>query len=149
MAVAALGSAALLAGAYGFQYLGGLPPCAMCWWQRYGHFAAVAFGALGLVAPWGAVALGGAAAAASSSGIGAYHLGVERGWWPGPSTCSGGGDVTGMSSGELLDQIMAAPVVRCDEVLWSFAGLSMAGWNAVLSAGLAVLWLAAARARRA
>lgn len=145
--LAAGGSLALLLGALAFQYIGGLPPCAMCYWQRYPHAVAVA---VGLVALW----LGGrllcwlgAAAAAVTSGIGVYHTGVERGWWEGPSTCTSG-PVEGLSTDQLMDQIMSAPLVRCDEVAWAFAGLSMASWNALLSAGLVVLWLMAARAAR-
>jgi disulfide bond formation protein DsbB len=86
----------------------------------------------------------GALAALATAGIGAFHAGVEQGWWQGPTSCSGG-DIGAMSADELLDSIMAAPLVRCDEIAWSFLGLSMAAWNAAISLGLALLWLAAAR----
>jgi disulfide bond formation protein DsbB len=78
--------------------------------------------------------------------VGAYHVGVEQGWWAGLAACSAGPGIGGLSLEALLDPtvpVAAAP--RCDEIAFSFAGLSMAGWNAVLSAGLAALWLAAAR----
>jgi disulfide bond formation protein DsbB len=148
--IAAGGSALLLALAFGFQHLGGLAPCALCLWQRWPHAAAIVVGALGLALPGAALPLLGAVAAGASGGIGGYHLGVEQGWWEGPATCSGGGAVGQLSVEELTAQIMAAPVVRCDEVAWSLAGLSMAGWNALLSFLLMAVWIAAAlRAYRA
>ncbi len=138
--LAAGGSAALLLGALAFQYLGGLPPCPMCIWQRWPHLAAVLLGGFAFVLPGAGVPLLGSVAAAATGGIGVYHTGVERGWWPGPDTCTAG-PIAGVSPQELLAQIMAAPVVRCDEVPWEFLTLSMASWNAILSFGLAGLWL--------
>lgn len=141
------GSLAMLLAAWGFQYIGGLAPCAMCLWQRWPHAAAVALGAAGLVVSSTLVPLAGAAAALTTAGIGVYHTGVERAWWQGPSSCTSG-DIGGLSSAELLDQILAAPLVRCDEVPWAFLGLSMASWNAVVSIGLAAMWVMAWRAAR-
>lgn len=141
------GSLALLLAAWGFQYLGGLAPCPMCVWQRWPHGAAVALGTAGMVVSAAPIPLAGALAALTTAGIGLYHTGVERAWWQGPSTCTSG-DIGGLSSAELLDQILAAPLVRCDEVPWAFLGLSMASWNAVVSLGLAALWLMAWRAAR-
>lgn len=145
--LAAGGSAALLLGALAFQYIGGLAPCQMCIWQRWPHGAAVAAGALFLLLPGAVWILAGAAGAAATAAIGVYHTGVERDWWQGPTACSGGGDIGALTPGQLLDQILAAPVVRCDEVPWEMLGLSMASWNAVISAGLALLWLLALRVR--
>ncbi|MGI1661821.1 disulfide bond formation protein B [Palleronia sp. KMU-117] len=145
--LAAGGSLAMLLGAWGFQYIAGLAPCAMCYWQRWPHMAAVAIGALGLAAPAAALTLAGALSALTTAGIGLYHTGVERTWWAGPSTCTSG-DISGLSTQDLMDQILAAPLVRCDEVAWAFAGLSMASWNAVISLGLAAVWLMAWRAVR-
>ncbi|MEO1314420.1 MAG: disulfide bond formation protein B [Pseudomonadota bacterium] len=142
MLIAAAGSGALLLGALAFQYIGGLPPCAMCYWQRYPHVAAVGVGLLALVAPFALLALAGALAALATAAVGVYHAGVEYRWWEGPNTCTSG-SVEGLSANELLNQILEAPVVRCDEVAWSLAGISMAGWNAIASAGLAAIWLAA------
>jgi disulfide bond formation protein DsbB len=142
---AAGGSLALLLGALAFQHLGGLAPCKMCLWQRWPHGAAVILGALALLVPGRILPLAGAAAAATSAGIGLYHTGVERGWWQGPDTCTSG-PIAGLSPEDLLNQILAAPVVRCDEVAWSMLGLSMASWNAVLSLLLVAVWLAAASA---
>ena len=145
--LAAGGSAALLLGALAFQYLGGLPPCKLCMWQRYPHVGAIGIGAVAWLTGLGVLALAGAAAALTTAGVGVYHAGVEWRWWEGPNTCTATGDIGGMEASELLDQILAAPVVRCEEVLWEFLGLSMAGWNAVISLALAGLWLLAWRAR--
>ena len=100
--------------------------------------------AVALVVPGAILPVLGALAAAVTGGIGIYHTGVERGWWPGPDTCTSG-DISGLSPQELMDQIMAAPLVRCDEVAWEFLSLSMASWNAVASFAFMALWLWAAR----
>jgi disulfide bond formation protein DsbB len=141
--LAAGGSAALLAGAFVFQALG-YAPCKLCLWQRWPHAVAVLIGVVALVLPgrlWPAL---GALAALTTSGLGLYHTGVERGWWLGPDTCTSG-PVTGLSPEELLAQIQSAPLVRCDEVAWQLAGLSMASWNMILSFLLVLLWVMAAR----
>lgn len=144
--LAAAGSAALLAGANAFQYIGGMAPCALCLWQRWPHAAAVVIGLAALALPGRLLPLMGAAAALATAGIGAYHTGVERGWWEGPSTCTAG-DISQLSPEELLNRIMAAPVVRCDEVPWEMLTLSMASWNAIAALALAGIWLMAARAQ--
>jgi disulfide bond formation protein DsbB len=143
--VAAAGSAALLAGAFAFQYIGGLAPCQLCIWQRWPHAAAVVIGLALVVVPSRLLMAAGAFAALAAAGLGLFHTGVERGWWQGPTTCSGGGDVGGMSTDALLDQILAAPVVQCTDVAWAMWGLSMASWNALLSLLLAGLWAIALR----
>lgn len=143
--LAAAGSAAMLLAALAFQYLAGMAPCALCIWQRWPHLVAVLAAPLALALPGPALVLAGAAGAATSGGIGIYHTGVERGWWAGPASCSGGADISQMSPEELLQQILAAPVVRCDEVPWEMLGLSMASWNAVASFALAGVWLVALR----
>ncbi len=146
--LALLGSVGLLLGALAFQYIGGMAPCQLCIWQRWPHLVAF-LGAVGLVMPLSVWAVIGAGGAATSGGIGVYHTGVERGWWQGPASCSGGGDLSQLSPEELLAQIMSAPVVRCTDVPWEMAGLSMASWNAVLSFGIAGLWVASLMLRRA
>jgi disulfide bond formation protein DsbB len=142
--LATLGSLGLLAAAWAFQHLGGLAPCSLCLWQRWPHAVAVLMGTLALMLPGVVWPLLGALAVGASAVLGAYHTGVERGWWQGPTTCSGG-DIGQLSPEELLAQIMAAPLVRCDEVAWQLLGLSMASWNVLASLALALVWLAAAR----
>ncbi|MCU0908486.1 MAG: disulfide bond formation protein B [Rhodobacteraceae bacterium] len=141
--LAAGGSVALLAGAFIFQALG-YPPCALCLWQRWPHAAAIAIGAVALFLPHAALPLAGAGAALATAGVGLYHTGVERAWWDGPTTCTSA-PLGQLSPQELMEQIMTAPLVRCDEVAWSLAGLSMASWNAILSVLLALAWAMAAR----
>ncbi len=147
--LAAGGSLVLLLGALAFQHVGGLAPCKMCIWQRWPHGAAIAIGALVLLVPLGLGALrlllgAGLLAALTTAVIGGYHTGVERGWWEGPSSCTAG-STSGMSTDELMDQIMSAPLVRCDEVPWEMLGLSMASWNMAASLLLAVVWAMALR----
>lgn len=139
------GSLALILGALAFQYIGDLPPCKLCYWQRYPHFVAIGIGVIALVTGAAALAGLGALAALATAGVGFYHVGVEQKWWQGPTSCSGGGNVGALSTEDLLNQIMAAPLVRCDEIPWQMLGLSMAGWNMVLSLGLAMIWVMAAR----
>jgi len=143
---AAAGSAALLAGAYFFQWLG-YAPCKMCYWQRWPHMAAIAIAVLVLLVPLPALLWLGAAALVLTGGIGVFHAGVEQGWWPGPASCTqAGGGLSGLSGGDLL--ALDGPVlILCDQISWSFMGLSMAAWNAVFSLLLALVWLRAARAQ--
>ncbi|HSG54884.1 MAG TPA: disulfide bond formation protein B, partial [Paracoccaceae bacterium] len=136
--------AALLLGAFGFQHLGGLAPCKLCLWQRWPHAVAIAIGLVVLFSNRFALAWLGALAALTTSAIGAYHVGVEQGWWEGPTTCTSSG-VGGLSADQLLDQIMSAPLVRCDDIAWQMLGISMAGWNAILSLALMCVWISAAR----
>lgn len=139
---AAGGSALLLAGAYFFQWLGYLP-CAMCLWQRWPHWAAILIGLVAVAVPGRAWPWLGAAAAAITSGIGVYHTGVERAWWAGPASCTSGGG--GALSGDLLS-LDGPRLILCDQVSWQVLSLSMASWNALFSALLVLIWLAAARA---
>ena len=141
---ATAGSAGLLLAALAFEHIGGLAPCPLCIWQRWPHVVAM-LGALALVLPGPWWALIGAAGAATSGGVGVYHAGVEQGWWSGPSACAAVQDLGGLSPEDLLAAILAAPIVRCDEIPWEMLGLSMAAWNAVASFSLAALWLASLR----
>jgi len=137
------GSAALLAGAYLFQALG-YPPCAMCLWQRWPHVAAIVIGIVALRISGRFMPVLGALAAATTAGIGVFHTGVERDWWEGPSSCTGGGSLDGLSGADLLT-ITGPRVVMCDQVSWEFLTLSMASWNAVWSFGLVIGWIIAIR----
>jgi disulfide bond formation protein DsbB len=141
--------AALLAGAYGSQVFGHLVPCEICWWQRYAHFAAVVAAVL-------AYALRGfpdrgrsfvwlaALAILVSGGIGFYHAGVEMKVFAGITHCTA---TAHGSAEEMLRQIMDAP--RCDQVQWSLFGISLAGWNFLIStaSALLILWLSLKRPR--
>ena len=142
---AAAGALALLTGAFIFQGFG-YPPCELCLWQRWPHAAAILIGALLAFTGWRGLAWAGALAALATAVLGVYHTGVERDWWEGPTTCTSG-DIGGLTPDQLMQQILNAPLVRCDEVPWEMLGLSMASWNAVLSFALALVWIAAARAR--
>lgn len=141
-----LASGAVLAGAYAFQHVGGLEPCTLCLYQRWpwwiaGGLALLALALLRERRLSRALAALGALAVLAGAGIAAYHVGVEQRWWQGPSACSG--TAAAQTLEELRAQIFAAPVVRCDEVPWSLFGVSMAGYNLLISlgAGLAALAL--------
>ena len=143
----------LLGGALGSQYLGGLHPCEMCYWQRWPHGAAIVLAALAFTAPAGSsrsrtLTLLAALAIAISGVIGVYHAGVEAKIFEGFTTCTAMGK--GLSTADLLKQISRAPLVRCDEVQFRFLGISMAGWNAILSlGGAALILILSLRAKRA
>jgi disulfide bond formation protein DsbB len=141
--LAALGSGALLGGALYFQYGMGLAPCEMCHWQRWPHMVAVAAGLLAAASfAWPRLALVFALTAITAllvtSAIGVFHVGVEYRWWEGPQACSGN-IPRGLSTEQLKKYLFGARMVRCDETAWSLWGISMAGWNALLSAALAFM----------
>ncbi len=142
--LATLGSAAMLLGAYAFQHFGGMAPCKLCIWQRWPHGTATAIGLIILFTGEGRMAWMGALAALTTSAIGFYHVGVEQGWWEGPTSCTSNA-IENLSAEELLNQILAAPLIRCDDIAWQLAGVSMAGWNAIISLGLAAFWIQAMR----
>ncbi len=142
----ALGVPALLiAGAYISQYVFGLYPCEMCWWQRYAHFAGLAFALLSTVLPrprlWIALA---ALGIAGSGLIGAFHAGVEYGWWEGITTCA----IPVSAGANALDAILNAPIVRCDVAPWSLLGISLAGYNALFSIATALAIFSLLREKR-
>lgn len=121
----------LLGGALFSQYVGGLYPCEMCYWQRWPHGAAILLALAAIFSPIHStrvrpLVMLAAIAVAISGAIGVFHAGVELGYWEGITHCTAGGATT-------LEDILSVPLVRCDEVQWSFLGISMAGWNAILS----------------
>ena len=145
--LALLVPAGLLGGALVAQYGFGLPPCEMCWWQRYPHIVALALAALAWQTRRDAlVALAGVAIVVSGA-IGAIHAGVEYDWWEGITACS----ANGLGGSDPLASIMAAPIVRCDVAPWTLGGISLAGFNFLISnaAGLAILFLIRRRPRKA
>ncbi|MBU3078505.1 disulfide bond formation protein B [Sphingomonas quercus] len=131
--------AALLAGAWGSQLIGGLYPCEMCHWQRWPHYAALVVAGFGFLAPLrhsrGPVAL--AALLILASGlIGVFHAGVEYHWWQGFTQCSV--SAVGGSSADILKDIMSTPLIRCDAAQWTLFGVSLAGFNAIISIAAAL-----------
>lgn len=144
-------SAAMLAAAHGFQTFGHLPPCHLCLKQREAYWAAMAVAALALIvqqvrpstrAPRIADLILGAIFAYGTY-LAVFHAGAEWKWWPAPETCSSAGPV-GMAAVRALLAGAAARGPACDVAPWRLLGLSMAGWNALISAGLVLLSLAAA-----
>jgi disulfide bond formation protein DsbB len=133
----------LLAGALGSQYLGGLFPCEMCHWQRWPHYAAVPLALLAIVLrdkSAGTLFLWLSILAIFASGaIGLFHAGVEYGWWEGLTSCS----TSPSGSGDFLADIMATPIISCDQPQWTLFGISLAGFNAIISIGaaMAIAWL--------
>jgi disulfide bond formation protein DsbB len=145
--VVALASAGLLAGAFAFEHIGGLAPCVLCLYQRWPHALAIVFG-IAAFAVWprnsGAAALALGLAALGlfvGAAIAAYHVGVEQRWWTGPMACGATGPSlsSAMTAEALRKALLAAPVVRCDEIAWSLFGLSMAAYNFIASLALGAL----------
>lgn len=149
----AIGSAGLLAGAFAFEHIGGLPPCPLCIEQRWAHVGVIVVGVISF-----ALIQTNASARQSARlfnwilGLvflfamykALNHVGIEYGWWAGPASCTASGAVS-LDLNDLtrsLDQ--PTNVVLCDEIAWQMFGISMAGYNALISAGLAVLSFTAA-----
>ena len=140
-----LASGAMLGGALFFQYGMGLQPCQLCYYQRYAHIAAAVLALPGLILPpWLFTALGGLGLT-GSAGLGLFHVGVEQKWWEGLPGCSAPTLDLNADLDQLREQLMGTAFVPCDEVAWSLFGVSMAGWNALISMALALLAFAAAR----
>ena len=133
-------AAATLAGAWFFQLVLGLVPCPLCLEQRYAYYLAVPLGVLVAIAaakdaPRGVLLAGLALLALAALGnavLGTYHSGVEWKFWPGPTECTGPIGNFG-TAGNLLERLDTVKVVRCDEVQWRFLGLSLAGYNVLIS----------------
>jgi disulfide bond formation protein DsbB len=133
-------AAATLAGAWYMQLVWGLQPCELCLKQRYAYYAIVVLGLLvafaaGRGAPRPLLLIGLvliALAALGNAGLGVYHSGVEWGFWQGPTECTGPVGNLG-SAGNLLERLDSVKVVRCDEVQFRFLGLSLAGYNVLIS----------------
>jgi disulfide bond formation protein DsbB len=141
-------AAATLAGAWFFQLVLEIRPCPLCLEQRYAYYLAVPLGALVACAaakhaPRGVLVAGLAIlalAALANAWLGSYHAGVEWGFWQGPTECSGPVLDLG-KAGSLLDNLDKVKVIRCDEVQWRFLGISLAGYNVLISLLMAALAL--------
>jgi disulfide bond formation protein DsbB len=145
-ALVAAGGAATILGAYFFQYVLGLPPCPLCLEQRIAYYVSIPLAiVLGFAAaknaPRPLLAAGFAVIALAmlyNAGLGLFHAGVEWKWWPGPAECSGPiGDLG--AGGDILNQLQSISIVRCDEAAWRFLGLSLAGYNVLISLALAAI----------
>jgi disulfide bond formation protein DsbB len=145
LAVFAL-SAATLAGAWYFQLVVGLPPCPLCLEERIPYHIVIPLSLLMAIAALvrappkllmvGFIAI--VVAVACNAALGAYHAGVEWHWWAGPTDCTG--PLTDLrAGGALLNQLQSIHVVRCDEAAWRFLGISLAGYNALISLVLAAI----------
>jgi disulfide bond formation protein DsbB len=145
LAIAAV-AAATLAGAWFFQFVLDIRPCPLCLEQRYAYYLAIPLAALTALAAGGnaprALVLAGLAllalAALGNAMLGIYHAGVEWGFWQGPTDCTGPVGNLG-SAGTLLERLDTAKVIRCDEVQWRFLGLSLAGYNVLISLLMAAI----------
>jgi len=139
-------AAATIAGALVFEYGFGLKPCPLCLRQRIPYYVAmpVALASIALPIRW---ARFGVAALALiflvSAGLGLHHAGVEWGWWAGPSDCAGAPPPAPSGMGDFLNQLQTTRVISCTEAAWRFLGLSLAGWNVLISLALIGLALAA------
>jgi disulfide bond formation protein DsbB len=156
IALLTAGPLLLLAGAWHFELNLGLLPCKLCLQQRWPHYAALVIGGLALAgiasgligARLARAALWLLAATfAVAAAMGAYHAGVEWGWFAGPSDCGGAAPAAAGSMQDFMKQLSTTRVVSCTEAAWRLFGLSLAGWNALFSAGLALLALRFARAQ--
>jgi disulfide bond formation protein DsbB len=132
---------ALLGGALASQYIGGLYPCELCWFQRYPHIVALVLAVLAFVVPGRGtqrlLVVLAAVAVLVSGAIGVFHAGVEYHWWQGFTECT-----STMTGPVTLESIMKAPIVRCDVAQWTLGGVSLAGFNAVFSiaGAIAIFW---------
>lgn len=138
------GALAAIMTALAFEYIGGYKPCPLCLKQRWAYYAGIPLaGTAVLFALYqkrdpAVLALTLCAAGfATNAALGIYHSGVEWHWWQGPTDCAGG-DVDA-AVGNLLETLKTERVVRCDDAAWRFLGISFAGYNAVISAGLAIV----------
>jgi disulfide bond formation protein DsbB len=128
-----------------FQYGFGLAPCPLCIDQRIAHGSAVVFGLAAIITAGRSITLALLAltladlALATGAGIAFYHAGIEYKFWQGPVACSGGGDMPMGSLDALKAALESAPIIRCDEAPWSFLGISMAGFNFLLSGAAATV----------
>lgn len=152
-AAVVLAGTATIAGAWIFQYLGYVP-CPLCLQQRVPYYLAIpiAFAAFVLAGrapatPWPRLLIGIVGVFFLVGALlGAYHAGIEWKWWAGPTDCAAGAGA-GVDAGNLLDSLNETILVRCDEAAWRLVGISLAGWNVVISATLAAVSLGAAARR--
>lgn len=140
------GSLLLMLGAWGFEHIGGYEPCALCYDQRHIHMTVIALGlvsgialilrpSLAKFASWMIFVI--AAVLIYSAGFAGWHAGIEYDWWAGPATCTTSGGVPEVDLSCIINGTDCGPIVLCDEAAWTLLGISMAGFNALISAGMA------------
>jgi disulfide bond formation protein DsbB len=152
LAAILVAAVATIGGALVFEHGYGLRPCKLCLQQRNPYYVAMAVAGIGLFFPirWQRLALALLTLVfVVSAGMGVYHAGVEWGFWAGPNDCGGAPAPTAGSMNDFLNQLQNTRVVSCTEAAWRFLGLSLAGWNVVISLGLASLAAVALRRRSA
>ena len=137
-----VGAALTVGGALVFEHGLGYVPCKLCLTERVPYYLAVPLAALAFIVPergtrllLGLIAL----VLLYGAGLGTYHAGAEWGWWAGPSDCGGGSGAGPAEVGDFLKDLEAKQIVDCTKAAWSFLGLSLAGWNAVIAAALGSL----------
>lgn len=141
----------VVGGAFASQYWVGLNPCKLCWYQRipYGITIVLGLTAAALAERYSRAAafisLLCAVAFASGATVAAFHVGVEQGWWTGSTACVGVGRGIARTADELRALLETAPIVRCNEVQWSLFGVSMAGYNVMVSIALTAFALLTSR----
>jgi len=138
--LASFSSMAVILAAYYFEFIGGFLPCKLCYWQRYPHFINILIFPFFYFFPIRSFIFIGMGSMLVSIILALYHVGVEQKYWLGPNSCSKA-SIDGLTTDQLLDQIMNAPIVRCDEIAWELIGISMAGWNLLISFCLFLTWL--------
>ncbi|MDG1728109.1 MAG: disulfide bond formation protein B [Emcibacteraceae bacterium] len=140
-----LASVLMLGGAYGFEYIGGLFPCDLCWPQRYAHMAVIIFGGFALFlkksnnTKWVRFKLMTTFSYFVSAGYSGYHAGVEQKWWEGPDSCTLQTSEVGMSVESFMRSLDSVAFVRCDDIPWDLFGISMAGYNFIISLTLLIM----------
>ena len=138
--IASFSSMVVIMGAFAFEYIGGFLPCKLCYWQRYPHFLIILLFPFLYFFQIRSLIFLGVISMFVSTILAFYHVGIEQKYWLGPNSCSNS-SIEGLTTDQLIEQIMTTPLVRCDEIAWELIGISMAGWNALISICLSLTWL--------
>lgn len=145
MPLALFASVAMLVGAYGFEYIGGLFPCDLCWPQRYAHMAIIIFASFALYfkksrkIKWLRFKIMTTFSYMISVGYSGYHAGVEQKWWEGPDSCTLQINNTSQSMEDFFNALGNVALIRCDQIPWDLFGISMAGYNFLISLTLFIM----------
>ena len=143
--IALIASVLMLSGAYGFEIIGGLFPCELCWPQRYAHMAVIIFASFALYIKntqqikWLRFKMMTTFSYMISTGYSGYHAGVEQGWWEGPDSCTLQLGEAVKSIDDFFDELKTVAFIRCDDIPWDLFGISMAGYNFLISLTLFIM----------